>query len=68
MDELTWRKSSYSEAGGNDCVELAASGTGIHLRESDDPGSILTTTPGTLRTLVRNAKRGRFDRLTARCR
>ena len=40
-----WRKSSYSgEGDGNDCVELASTPTTLHLRESDDPTTVLTTT------------------------
>ncbi|KUJ67567.1 hypothetical protein ACZ90_27375 [Streptomyces albus subsp. albus] len=61
MHELDWRKSSFSEAMGNDCVELAGAPTLIHLRESDDPNVILTTTPQTLRALINGIKRGRFD-------
>ncbi|MFF8815916.1 DUF397 domain-containing protein [Streptomyces pactum] len=68
MSPLIWRKSTYSENKAN-CLYVAAATDGtIKLRESDTPHTILTTTPGTLRTLVRSAKRGRFDRLTARCR
>ncbi|MFI7298333.1 DUF397 domain-containing protein [Streptomyces sp. NPDC050121] len=40
-----WRKSSYSgEGDGNDCVELASTPTTLHLRESDAPTTVLTTT------------------------
>ncbi|MEV7140278.1 DUF397 domain-containing protein [Streptomyces tauricus] len=41
MTELTWLKSSFSEASGNNCVEVAATEDGAALRESDDPGRIL---------------------------
>jgi hypothetical protein len=37
-EELKWRKSSYSGAGTtNDCVEVAESRAGVHLRDSKDP-------------------------------
>ncbi|MET7649746.1 DUF397 domain-containing protein [Streptomyces sp. NPDC005486] len=40
-----WRKSSFSGGGdGNNCVELASTPTALHLRESDDPATVLTTT------------------------
>ena len=43
---LYWQKSSFSGGGeGNACVELAATPTTIHLRESDTPTTHLTTTP-----------------------
>ncbi|MEV1067548.1 DUF397 domain-containing protein [Streptomyces sp. NPDC050263] len=41
-----WRKSSYSGPGdGDSCLELASTPTTLHLRESDDPTTVLTTTP-----------------------
>ncbi|MFI5470259.1 DUF397 domain-containing protein [Streptomyces cacaoi] len=44
-----WQKSSYSgEGDGNDCVELACTPTTLHLRESDAPGTVLTTAPAPL--------------------
>ncbi|MFI7296777.1 DUF397 domain-containing protein [Streptomyces sp. NPDC050121] len=40
-----WRKSSHSGPGdGDSCVELASTPTTLHLRESDDPTTVLTTT------------------------
>ncbi|MEU4639885.1 DUF397 domain-containing protein [Micromonospora sp. NPDC023814] len=32
-----WRKSSYSDNNGGACVEVAASGAGIFVRDSKDP-------------------------------
>ncbi|MFG3092567.1 DUF397 domain-containing protein [Streptomyces antibioticus] len=41
----TWQKSSFSGGGdGNNCLELTATPTTLHLRESDTPTTILTTT------------------------
>ncbi|MEC4018480.1 DUF397 domain-containing protein [Streptomyces sp. H27-D2] len=63
MPPLHWQKSSFSEAGASNCVELAA-GTGVtHLRESDDPSRVVTTTRAALRALLRAAKAGEFDHL-----
>ena len=48
-----WQKSSYSDGGdGNDCVELAATPTALHLRESDAPATVLTTTRPALTGLL----------------
>ncbi|MBT2488216.1 DUF397 domain-containing protein [Streptomyces sp. ISL-96] len=50
---LKWQKSTFSGGGsGEDCVELAESPTGVHLRESDEPARVLTTAPAGLRSLI----------------
>lgn len=57
VEALHWQKSTYSGgAEGNACVELAASPTHIHLRESDSPGTALTTTPVALALLFRGIR------------
>ncbi|MEU7421186.1 DUF397 domain-containing protein [Streptomyces antibioticus] len=49
----TWQKSSFSGSGdGNACLELTATPTTLHLRESDTPATILTTTPTPLAHLL----------------
>ena len=60
-----WQKSSYS-AQANNCVELARSESGqsIHLRESDEPTRILTTSPTRLASLLAAARDGRLNRAT----
>lgn len=65
MSEITWQKSSYSTQGdGNSCIELAAIGPdAIAVRESDDPGTVMTTTPAKLRPLLHAIKAGEFDHL-----
>ncbi|GAA2622156.1 DUF397 domain-containing protein [Streptomyces vastus] len=56
---LTWQKSSFSGGGsGEDCVELATADTAIHLRESDHPATLLTTSPAPLRALLSTLKSG----------
>ncbi|MFF4658148.1 DUF397 domain-containing protein [Streptomyces sp. NPDC001381] len=48
-----WQKSSYSGGSdGNNCLELAATPTALHLRESETPATILTTTPTALANLL----------------
>jgi hypothetical protein len=44
----TWRKSSYSGAGNNDCVELLLGGPRTKIRDSKNPAAgelTLTATP-----------------------
>ncbi|MFF6998537.1 DUF397 domain-containing protein [Streptomyces sp. NPDC008313] len=57
MKPLTWQKSTYSGDSSN-CVYIAADSTGttLHLRESDAPDTILTTTPTLLHSLIRTLK------------
>ncbi|MFJ8504653.1 DUF397 domain-containing protein [Streptomyces avermitilis] len=51
-----WQKSSFSGGGdGNNCLELAstpAPASTLHLRESDTPTTVLTTTPTALAHLL----------------
>ncbi|MFP8884544.1 DUF397 domain-containing protein [Streptomyces mangrovi] len=65
MSEPSWQKSSFSGGGGNNRVEVAAAddGDGIAVRESTDPGRVLTTDRAAVRALLRGAKAGAFDRL-----
>ncbi|MDX3640401.1 DUF397 domain-containing protein [Streptomyces sp. MB09-02B] len=57
MSDLRWIKSSFSEEGGNNCVEIAAPGPeGIALRESESPARVLTTDRAALGALVRSVK------------
>jgi hypothetical protein len=38
MNTLQWFKSSYSDSGGGDCLEVAIRpGTAVHVRDSKDP-------------------------------
>ncbi|WP_405860384.1 DUF397 domain-containing protein [Streptomyces sp. NBC_01515] len=58
---LHWQKSTFSGGGeGNTCVELAATPTTLHLRESDTPTTELTTSTAPLAHLIRGIKSGRF--------
>ena len=58
---LHWQKSSFSGGGDDeDCVELAATATSLHLRESDHPVTLLTPAPTALRALLTTLKSGRL--------
>lgn len=58
--ELIWTKSSFSEASGNACVEIAASAEDglIALRESESPDTVLTADRDALRALLSGVKAG----------
>ncbi|MEU0626914.1 DUF397 domain-containing protein [Streptomyces sp. NPDC005989] len=57
VSDLHWVKSSFSDAGGNNCVEVAAvEGEGVAIRESDSPGVVLMTSQSALRALVLGVK------------
>ncbi|MER5222256.1 DUF397 domain-containing protein [Streptomyces flaveus] len=60
--EIQWRKSSYSEQSGN-CLELAVVDGQILVRESDEPGVIVSTTPAKLAVFLAGTKTGEFDDL-----
>ncbi|MFD9067947.1 DUF397 domain-containing protein [Kitasatospora purpeofusca] len=63
MTAYDWQKSSYSTEAAN-CLDLAAAPDGaVKLRESDEPDTVLTTTPGRLRALLLGVKTGEFDDL-----
>ncbi|MFD8998851.1 DUF397 domain-containing protein [Streptomyces abikoensis] len=52
-----WQKASFSEQGDN-CLELASSGGGVLMRESDDPGVAIKIAPPGLRALLTSVKSG----------
>ncbi|MEV0480437.1 DUF397 domain-containing protein [Streptomyces sp. NPDC050508] len=57
---LRWQKSSFS--GGDDdtnCLEIATTPTTLHLRESDEPATLLSPTPTALNALL-TALKGQF--------
>ncbi|MET9519521.1 DUF397 domain-containing protein [Streptomyces sp. NPDC002994] len=60
MSEFRWQKSSFSEGGAANCIEVAAAPPthAPHLRESDNPATVLTTTPAALRALLCRIKAG----------
>lgn len=60
MSDVEWQKSSYSSGNPNqDCLEAARSPAGrLYLRESDDPDTVLVTTPARWAALLRAAGSG----------
>lgn len=66
MSTLSWLKSSFSDAGGNNCIELATDGSAIAIRESSAPCATLITDRTALRAFVLGVKDGRFDGLLNR--
>ncbi|WP_087926147.1 DUF397 domain-containing protein [Streptomyces albireticuli] len=60
MAECGWQRSTFSGGGGNNCVEIAAAGSGIVIRESEAPDQNITTDRGMLSTLLIGIKAGRF--------
>ncbi|RAY10874.1 DUF397 domain-containing protein [Actinomadura craniellae] len=53
FEGVVWRKSSYSQGLGQDCVELARLGGVIGIRDSKDPnGPCLIFTPAVLRAFT----------------
>ncbi|MBO7938081.1 DUF397 domain-containing protein [Streptomyces antibioticus] len=54
-----WQKSSYSGPDdGNACIELAYSQAALHLRESDCPFTVLTTSVTPVHNLLRAIRDG----------
>ncbi|MEU5421089.1 DUF397 domain-containing protein [Streptomyces sp. NPDC020799] len=52
----TWQQSSYCSEG-DACLNISAAPNGtLLLRESDNPGTVLTLTATQLRTLIRMLK------------
>ncbi|MFI5773237.1 DUF397 domain-containing protein [Streptomyces sp. NPDC051658] len=61
MSGLRWVKSSFSDAGGNNCVEVATLESGsAALRESDCPGIVLVASRAALGALVQGVKKDAF--------
>lgn len=59
--QQTWQKSSYSGTGDdNNCVELAATGPEIRLREGDNPATTLSTHPPQLHAFLIAIRTGRL--------
>ncbi|MFD5463205.1 DUF397 domain-containing protein [Kitasatospora sp. NPDC127059] len=53
---LKWAKSSYSSEEGGQCVEVALTGTAVHVRDSKDPaGPVLRIEPTGWAAFVRFA-------------
>lgn len=58
---LNWRKSSVS-GGGNDCVEVAASGPAVLVRDSHDHSAgVLALAPAEWKALLNAIQNGNLD-------
>ena len=58
-DVLRWQKSSYSGGDADtNCLEIAATSTTLHLRESDEPAKLLAPAPTALNAML-TALKGR---------
>ncbi|MER5934144.1 MULTISPECIES: DUF397 domain-containing protein [Streptomyces] len=60
---IKWQKSSFSGGGGENCVELAEHDGKIKMRESDEPGVVVTTSRDKLAAFIAGVKAGEFDHL-----
>ena len=62
MSEHMWRKASRSGASGNDCVEVAADGDRMLVRDSKHlDGGALRLDAASFRAFVAEMKGGAFD-------
>lgn len=61
-DGLLWAKSTFSNPSGN-CIEFAPLGGGlVAIRNSRQPGDVITMNAGEHDALVEGMKAGEFDR------
>jgi hypothetical protein len=59
MTEPAWRKSTYSDASGGDCVEVAVAPGTVRVRDSKrDTGPVLALAPDAWDAFVCGLKRG----------
>ncbi|KUM73898.1 DUF397 domain-containing protein [Streptomyces griseorubiginosus] len=56
--ELRWTKSSYSEAAGNACVEVATSRDKIAVRDSKRPANAFVTGRASFGALIEGLRSG----------
>ncbi|MFG3077054.1 DUF397 domain-containing protein [Streptomyces sp. NPDC048225] len=56
MSALKWFKSSYSEASGNNCVEVARTQSGVALRDSKRPMDVIVMDLASLGALIESLR------------
>lgn len=62
LRDAQWRKASYSNTQGGNCVEVADLGTQVVVRDSKDPdGPTLRFTRAEWEAFIAGAKDGEFD-------
>lgn len=59
--EIQWRKSSFSTDSEGNCLELGQHEGSIVMRESDAPGTVVTTSSTKLEAFIRSVKAGGLD-------
>lgn len=61
--ELDWQTSSFSGGGhgGGECIQVAAEGDTVYLRESDHPEKVVVTTRAKWDAFVKGVQAGEFD-------
>jgi hypothetical protein len=65
MRALMWQKSSFSGMGAdNNCLELTTFPHGPALRESEESGLVLSTTPARLRALLTAVRADSFAEIS----
>lgn len=60
---VEWQKSSFSGGDGPNCLELARGDGKILIRESEDPGAVITTDAARFAAFLRGVRSGEFDHL-----
>lgn len=61
--ENSWRKSSRSSAGANNCVEVGFAAAAVAVRDTKDrEGGMLAVSPGEWSSFLADLKQGAFDR------
>jgi hypothetical protein len=58
LPELRWTKSSYSEAAGNACVEVATAQDRIAVRDSKHPATVFVTGRVSFGALIEGLRSG----------
>jgi Domain of unknown function (DUF397) len=62
LTRADWRKSTYSGNGGNTCVEVAAAGPVVAVRDSTDPDrAALTFAPDRWSAFTRRVRSGQAE-------
>jgi hypothetical protein len=65
LSDALWRKSTYSNGSGGDCVEITGTGRVIAVRDSKDPdGPVLAIIPSQWRAFLTDVRSGQAGRLT----
>jgi hypothetical protein len=62
IDNLRWRKSSFSGNGGANCVEVADDGENVYVRNSKNPAAAVASfTQSEWRAFISGAQNREFD-------